>query len=123
MTNVRERASATAETAVALPALVLVLGVCVWALALAGTALRCAEAARSAARAAARGETTEAATEAARRSGGPGVAVATAVDGELVTVRVTARSAPPLPVLGRLLPPVTITREATARAEPPGGTP
>ena len=54
-----DRASATAETAVALPALVLALGMCVWVLALVATTLRCAEAARAAARTAARGDPAE----------------------------------------------------------------
>jgi CelD/BcsL family acetyltransferase involved in cellulose biosynthesis len=123
MTNARERASATAETAVALPALVLVLGVCGWALALAATTLRCAEAARAAVRVAARGEPVGAVAETARRGAGQGAAVTTARVGDLLTVRVTTRVAPPVPVLRRLLPDVTITREATARAEPRAGPP
>ena len=123
MRTTRDRASATAETAVALPALVLVLACCLWAVSLAATALRTAEAARTGARAAARGESAAAVADAARRSGGPGVEVATTTSGELLTVRVTARAAVPFPGLRGLLPALTFTREATARVEPRGGAP
>ena len=119
MTNRAERASATAETAVALPALVLVLAVCAWALSLGANALRLADSARAAARVAARGEPDSTVADTARRAAGGDVTVTTTREGDLLTVRVSARAGPPLPVL----PAVTITRAATARVEPRGGSP
>jgi hypothetical protein len=117
-----ERASATAETAVVLPALVLVLGICLWLIGWASTALRCAEAARAGARAAARGEPADGVAAAARRTAGRPVATTTSAAGDLLTVRVSWRLAPP-PLLGRLVPAVTVREAATARAEPRAGPP
>ena len=123
MTSRSERGSATAETAVALPALCLVLAVSVWALGLVAAALRCAEAARAGARVAARGEpaasVADAVTRAARR---PADVTTTAADG-YVTVRVSWTARPPIPLLARLIPPTTVDAEATARTEPLGGSP
>ncbi|HEU0131071.1 MAG TPA: TadE family type IV pilus minor pilin [Mycobacteriales bacterium] len=121
MTTRTQRGSATAELAVALPALLAVLALCVWALSVVAATLRCADAARAAARAAARGEAPETVAATARRTAGRPVATARTADGDLVTVRVTARLAPPL--LGRLLPPVTVAQAATAHGEPPGEEP
>lgn len=123
MRNARDRASATAETAVALPALVLVLAVCLWALGLVSTALRCAEAARAAARAAARGEPLAEVTATARRVAGDRATVLTSADGDLLTVRVSVRAEPRAPVLRHLLPAVPVAEAATARVEPRGGSP
>jgi hypothetical protein len=117
-----ERASATAETAVALPALVLVLGVCLWVLAAAAATLRCADAARAAARVAARGEPADAVAQAARRTAGRPVAVSTTRAGDLLTVRVSWRL-PAVPLLARLVPPLTVHQAATARVEPRAGPP
>jgi Flp pilus assembly protein TadG len=117
MTSRTERGSATAETAVTLPALLLAVGVCVWALGLVASHLRCAEAARAGARAAARGEpaanVAEAATRAARR---PANVTTDASDG-WVTVRVSWSVRPSVPLLARLLPASTVTADATVRAE------
>ena len=118
-----ERGSATAETAVALPALLLVLAVCVWALGLVAATLRCAEAARAGARVAARGEPAGAVTDAATRAARRGATVTTTADGEYVTVRVSWSVRPPFPLLARLLPPATVDAEATALAEPAGERP
>lgn len=118
-----ERGSATAETAVVLPALVAVLAVCVWALALVGTALRCAEAARAGARVAARHESPDAVAAAARRAAGRPVSVTATASAGLVTVRVWVRLTPPVPFLRRVLPPVTVRESATAEAEPTGAAP
>jgi len=118
MTSRTDRGSATAEIAVALPALVLVLAVCVWALTVVAADLRCAEAARAAARAAARGEEPAGVTAAARRAA-PGQAdVSTGTDGDLVAVRVSWTVRPAVPLLARLLPGMTIAETATARVEP-----
>jgi hypothetical protein len=118
-----DRASATAETAVALPALVVVLGVCLWVLGLAATTLRCAEAARAAARAAARGETAGEVVATARRTAGHPVVTTMTRSGELVTIRVAWRVAPPVPFLARVLPAVTVAEAATAEVEPRAGSP
>jgi Flp pilus assembly protein TadG len=119
-----ERGTTTAETAVLLPALVGVLAVCVWALAVVAATLRCAEAARAAARVAARHEPPSAVAAAARRSAGASASVATTESGGLVTVRVSIRLAPPLPFLRRVVPPLNVAEAATAQVEPapaPGG--
>jgi Flp pilus assembly protein TadG len=123
MTPHAERGSATAETAVALPALLAVLAVCVWALGLGAANLRCAEAARAAARAAARGESRKAVTEAATRAARRPAQVTWTSDGGYVTVRVSWSARPPIPLLARLVPASTVESEATARAEPTGGIP
>lgn len=123
MRNRPDTGSATAETAVALPALVLVVAVCVWALAVVATGLRCAEAARAGARAAARGDTATAVSDAARRAAGHPVEVAVSTGSELVTVEVTAIFEPPTGLLRALLPATTVRRAATAAAEPAGSGP
>jgi Flp pilus assembly protein TadG len=110
--------SATAETAVALPALVLVLAVCLWALSVVSATLRCADAARAAARTAARNEPPAAVTAAARRAAGRAVTTELLPDGDLVTVRVAIRVAPSGGLLGRLVPAVTVRQDSTARVEP-----
>jgi Flp pilus assembly protein TadG len=110
--------SATAETAVALPALVFVLGLCVWALSVVSATLRCADAARAAARVAARNEPAAAVTAAARRAAGRPVTTEVRPDGDLVTVRVAIRVAPGGGLLARLVPAVTVRQDSTARVEP-----
>ncbi|MDQ1712316.1 MAG: hypothetical protein QOE45_1766 [Frankiaceae bacterium] len=109
--------SATAETAVALPGLVVVLALCVWALSVVSTTLRCADAARAAARTAARNEPAAAVTAAARSAARRPVSTETTTDGELVTVRVTVRVAPAGGLLGRLVPALTVRQQATAHVE------
>ncbi|HEX8001852.1 MAG TPA: TadE family type IV pilus minor pilin [Mycobacteriales bacterium] len=115
-----QRGSATAETAVALPALLLVLAVCTWALGLVASHLRCAEAARAAARAAARGDEPAAVADAATRAARRPADVTTSADGDYVTVRVSWTQRPPVPLLARLLPAAHVAAEATARTEPGG---
>lgn len=123
MTQPAERGSATAETAVALPALLVVLAACVWGLGLVSATLRCAEAARAGARAAARGEPAGAVADAATRAARRPATVTSSGDGDYVTVRVSWSVRPPFPLLARLLPPSTVHAEATARAEPEGEAP
>ncbi|RSN70161.1 TadE family type IV pilus minor pilin [Actinomadura sp. WAC 06369] len=86
---------ATAEIAVALPALVLVTAIVLWAMAAVSTQLACNDAARTGARAAARGESLAAVralvTEAVPE-GSTGVDTATCtVRGDVVEVRVVVR--------------------------------
>lgn len=85
-----EDGAVTAEFAVALPAVVLVL-VAVLLVAMAGTAqLRVADAARAGARAAAAGESDARVEEVARRVGGEGLAVSVLRADPWVTVQVRA---------------------------------
>jgi hypothetical protein len=118
-----ERGSATAETAVALPALVVVLALCLWVLGVAAATLRCAEAARAAARAAARGEPPSGVGDTAARTAGRPVTTTTTAHGDLLTVRVSWRVAAHVPLLGRLIPAFTVHQTATARIEPRAGPP
>lgn len=85
-----ETGSVTAEAAVVLPALTMVLTLALWALAAAGARIECIDAARAAARAAARGEAHPAVRSAAERAA-PGEAEITIerADGQ---VRATVRS-------------------------------
>jgi hypothetical protein len=115
--------SATAETAVALPALVLALALCVWAFAVVAATLRCADAARAAARTAARNESAEAVADAARRAAGPAAVTELTGNGDLVTVRVTLRVQPPPGILGHLVPAITVQQASTAHVEPDAGVP
>ncbi len=123
MTNATERGSATAETAVSLPALLVVVSVCAWALGLVAADLRCAESARAAARAAARGVSPGAVAEAASAAARRRVDVNTSSSRGYVTVRVSWVARPPVPLLARLLPGATVDAEATARTEPQGAAP
>ena len=107
-----ERGAVTAEFAVALPAVVLVL-VAVLLVAMAGTAqLRVTDAARAGVRAAAAGETDDRVAEIVRRVGGEGLSVAVLRAEPWVTVRVQA------PVAGGWFSSgLTATGEATAWLE------
>ena len=93
----RSRGSVTAEFAVVLPVLALMLAA-VLAAGSAGVAkLRCIDAARSAAQLAARHEPSTVALAAARAAGPEGAAVQLSTAGDLVRVQVTARVRLPLP--------------------------
>lgn len=109
----RETGGATAELAVALPALVLVLALALAAVDLGIATVRCVDAARAAARELARGESEAVAVAEARRAA-PGAAVTTTTTGGLVRVDVTGRLPALLRPLGGLSPP---TATATARLE------
>ena len=104
----------TAELAVALPAVVLVLALAVGVIAVGTTRLRCADAAESAARLAARGEPLAAVR---------GAAVGVASDN--ARVRVTERTADvtvevmvPIRLPGHFLPGMVVTERATLAREP-----
>ncbi len=111
---------ATAEMAVALPALVAVVLVCVGLVGAASSALRCEDAARLAARSLARGDPPAAALALAGKEAPPGAAVADTAPGggqpALVRVRVAARVRLPGP-LGGVLPTWTVSGTATALDE------
>jgi Flp pilus assembly protein TadG len=106
----------TAETAVVLPVLFLVLAGVVAAVVVVGAQLRCVDAAREGARAAARGEDAATVTSLAGRAA-PDGAVTTVGGGEdEVRVTVTATIAPLGPVPLR----ITVSAEAVALREPDG---
>lgn len=106
-----DRGSATAELAVGLPALMLLLITGLVAVGAVTTRLQCVDAAREAALAAARGEPGVAAGQ---RSAPAGAEVTVQVSGDLATATVTA----PVPLLGTRLPSMTVRASAVAAIEP-----
>jgi Flp pilus assembly protein TadG len=106
----------TAETAVVLPVLLLVLAGAVAAVTIVGAQLRCVDAAREGARAAARGEDATAVAQIAGQVAPEGAAITSSVEGEQVRVRVTVVVAP----LGPVPLSVELSAEAVARREPGG---
>jgi len=110
----RDDGMVTAETAVVLPVLVLVLAATVAAVTVVGAQLRCVDAAREGARAAARGEEVAAVTELVGRAAPAGAVTSVTTGPEEVRVTVTARIAPLGPVPLR----ITVSAEAVALLEP-----
>lgn len=111
-----DRGMATAELAVALPAVVLVIVAGMTAVSVLTAQLRCVDAAREAARAAARGESSAVVHSVASRSGPSGSAVTVAGDDRDVVVTVSAESGG-----GRgILPSFHVRATAVARREPDG---
>lgn len=113
--------SATAELAVALPALIVVLAMALWAVSLLAGQLRCVDAARSAARALARGDAESSAQAQARAQAPAGASVTVRSSGSTVqvTVSLVVRAPARLP-----LPATTLASRATAdRESPVPGTP
>jgi Flp pilus assembly protein TadG len=108
----------TAETAVVLPVLLLVLVGAVAAVTVVGAQLRCVDAAREGARAAARGESVAVVTALAERAAPAGAVAALTSDGDEVRMTVAARIAPLGPVPVR----ITVAAEAVALWEPGGTT-
>ena len=109
----------TAETAVVLPVLLLVLAGAVAAVTVVGAQLRCVDAAREGARAAARGEDAAAVAQWAGRAAPDGARTRLTGDGEEVRVAVAAEVRP----LGPLPWRVTVAAEAVAWREPAAGVP
>ncbi|MGI9156293.1 MAG: TadE family type IV pilus minor pilin [Marmoricola sp.] len=108
----------TAETAVVLPImLVLVLGL-VWVVSLAATQVRVVDAARETARAAARDDTTAQAVELGRRVAPASSRITVADEGSSVAVDVTTEVHAPGGLLG-FLPGVTVSSRAVAAKESP----
>jgi hypothetical protein len=107
----------TAELAVGLPAVFLVLAVALGAISTATMQLRCADAAEVAARLAARGEPPSVVVAAARAAAPGGADIRIESVGPTVTVVVSAR--PRLPGLGLALPAGTV-RERFSEAYEPG---
>jgi Flp pilus assembly protein TadG len=106
----------TAETAVVLPVLLLVLAGAVAAITVVGAQLRCVDAAREGARAAARGDSVTEVTAVAGRAAPDGATTVMITAGEEVTVTVSAVVEPlgPLPVR------VRVSGRAVALREPDG---
>ncbi|MEE1930277.1 TadE family type IV pilus minor pilin [Streptomyces sp. TRM 70351] len=93
-----DRGQATAETAAVVPCLVLLATMLIWGLLAAVAQIQCVDAARTGARAAARAEPEGRAVAAARAAAPSGARVELVRDGDLVRVRVSARSAGPGPL-------------------------
>lgn len=106
-----DRGSATAELAVALPALVVFLGAALGAVSAVTAKLECVDAAREAAISAARGADGVAA---GLRHAPPGASVRLVTDGDAVRATVTGRVRP----WGGRLPGITVVGDATAALEP-----
>jgi Flp pilus assembly protein TadG len=108
----------TAETAVVLPVLLVVLAGSIWVLACVAAELRCVDAARVGARAAARGDAEPAVSVAASKLAPHGAVVSVARGPAEVTVRVHAVVRPFGAALGRL-PGTSVSARATAMVEDP----
>ncbi|MFG1748772.1 TadE family type IV pilus minor pilin [Streptosporangium sandarakinum] len=105
----------TAETAVVLPAVVVVLAAALWAVAAVGAQLQCVDAARAGARAAARGEPAERVRADVLALAPAGASVRVDVTAETVRVEVAARVRPRW---GSTLPAVEVGASAVAAPEP-----
>ena len=112
----RERGSVTAETAMVLPVLMVLLALAVWVLAAVGAQLRCVDAAAGAARAAARGETGGAVTSLGRRLAPEGAEVRVEQRGEQVHVHVSALVQPFRSLA--VLPALRVEARSVALVEP-----
>lgn len=106
---------ATAEIAVALPALVLITAVALWGLSAVSMQLTCTDAARTGARAAARGESLSAVRDLVVRAVPKGATVRIRRDEATVLVDVSASVAPPAAVG---LPPLAVHAHVAAATEP-----
>jgi len=104
----------TAEAAVAIPTLVVVLGLLVAVLVTLSAQLKAVDASREAARLAARGETTSVAVAAGKRVGPQGATVVLHDRSRWVEASVTARVRP-----FRLLPAFTVHATSVAEREEP----
>ena len=112
-----EHGAATAELAVALPTLVLVLAVALAAVDLGLAQVRCVDAARLGARLLARGETQGSALAAVRAASPDGAAVSVTVSGSRVTVVVTGVVPATLRAIGAL-PAPSASAQALLEAAP-----
>ncbi|MGY1670938.1 TadE family type IV pilus minor pilin [Geodermatophilus sp. SYSU D00710] len=104
----------TAETAVVLPVLLLVLAAVVAAVLVVGAQLRCVDAAREGARAAARGEDPATVRALVARIAPDAAVTAVSVGGGEVRVTVRAEVAP----VGPVSPGIGVGATAVARVEP-----
>jgi Flp pilus assembly protein TadG len=109
-----ESGMVTAETAVVLPVLLLVLAGAVAAVTVVGAQLRCVDAAREAARAAARGDSEAQVISIAGRVAPDGARARVSGGGDEVTVTVSAVVAP----LGLIPLHISVSAQAVALREP-----
>jgi Flp pilus assembly protein TadG len=110
----RDGGVATAEIAVALPALVVLVAAGMTAVSVLTAQLRCVDAAREAARAAARGEAASVVRSLAQRSGPADAEVRVSSGGREVEVTVSAEAR----AVGGLLPSFGVRASAVALREP-----
>lgn len=115
-----DRGFVTAETAVVLPTLMLLVGVLVWGVLAASAQLRCVDAAREGARAAARGDPQGTVLALARAAAPKGAEISVSGSGETVVVRVSAVSRAPGGLGGLLSLPVSATAVAAREPGPRG---
>lgn len=120
--QVGDDGSVTAEAAMVLPVLLVVLGMAVWVLAAVSTQLRCTDAAGVAARAAARGEQIATVQHLARATAPRDAEVEVRGGAETVEARVRARVRPMGGALAAL-PALEVSGRAVAAREDAGGTP
>ena len=113
----RDGGMVTAELAVAIPAVVLVLVACLAGLGAAVDQVRCVDAARLGSRAAARGDSPERVTELARAGAPPAAAVTLSRQGDLAVVTVQVRTGG----WGGVLPAWTVSATARTPVEQGGG--
>jgi Flp pilus assembly protein TadG len=116
--GVRERGAVTAETAVVLPALAVLLVLCMWAVGAAGQQLECVDAARTGARAMARRESPASVRAAVRHASPAGSSISIRVVGDLATVQVRVVAHLPGPWRGRG-PGIQLGSSAVAAMEGP----
>ena len=114
MSRRRDGGAATAEFAVVLPALILVVVAGMAAVSVLFAQLRCVDGAREAARAAARGESDAVVRSAATKSAPTGAGVQVVASGSEVRVTVSAVAGGG----GGLLPSFRVTASAVALREP-----
>jgi enamine deaminase RidA (YjgF/YER057c/UK114 family) len=114
MSRRRDGGMATAELAVVLPTLVLIIAAGLTMVSVVLAQVRCVDAAREAARAAARGELPEVVRSVAAQAAPAGASVEVGRAGEEVRVTVSARAGR----IGGLLPTFRVTASAVALREP-----
>ena len=110
--NRSDRGFATAEAAVVLPVLLLVLGLAVGVLVAVSAQLRCVDAARTTARVAVRGDSDAQARDAGAKVAPSGARIRLQHEGDHVVVLVEARVQ-----AGHWLPAVTVAGRAVAETE------
>ena len=111
----------TAETAVVLPVLLMVLAAAVAAMTVVGAQLRCVDAAREGARAAARGDSATRVTALADRAAPDGAVITVESTADDVAVTVSALVSPlgPVPLSVRVSAVAVAQREPGAAEGPP----
>lgn len=115
----RDTGMVTAEIAVAMPVLMVLLAVGLTAVTVIAAQMRCVDAAREAARALARGDSISAARSLASAAGPRGAALTTSTAGDRVETTVRARVA----TVGGLFPAFSVHAEAVALREPAAESP